>query len=904
MSLQFQYPWLLFLLWLIPLAGLLWHLLTRRRTGHGAFVSATMAARLAPPWSPVRRHWQLALLMTGLALALIAAARPQWGMREETVYQRGRDLLLVLDVSRSMLARDVHPSRLGRAKADLQDLVRQMRGDRVGLLAFRGRPVLLCPLTTDYGFLSQTLEGADVDSAPAGETDIGDAVLEGLQSLKDDAGSHKAIVLVSDGDDLAGKVGEAIAQAKEQGVAVFTVGFGSTDGAPIPSATDRKANMSYQGHEVVSKLNHGVLRDLAEQTGGAYVPVGQANVKLGDLYRDHLSRIASRDLEESVQRRYVERYQWFLFPAVLCFLAIAFLSRGQIFTRPRPPSSPDKAASRARAGQTVLLLVAAGLGSSAATLSLQAEDLPLATNAIPAPSPAAERPAVPEGREGARLAQQLYLQGKYEQSAEAYRSAAGSAARANRDAYLYNAGCALLKSGKMEEAADAFRELSGDDSELATSAAFNQGYALFASGNQPVGKAAATPPDPALAEHHAQLIRQATTAYQKALRLKPDDAQALKSLAVAATATTEAEEQAKIIRLMAEHGQSPPGKLADAMLLQQRQLLRDLPGAFTNTSPSLITTLEGLALTEEQTADLMIPLKGKLLQAMAQGSGSGNQTNAQQQIAMVNAFAEAIRDELSGVTAALRDLDRSAYGTATRAEGSIYTLWKGIAGYEALLREDIERQTNAIIETVAAPAPAEAGVIASVSNAQAEATLLTMLFKERFDQTVPKEGITRPAPQTSTNNTTQGTNAVEVVLSKEDRAKIITLAGEAITVQQSAVKSLAPRLDHSLPDQHRAHALLKEIEKLLPKEKSPQNSQPQQQPKQQQQEKQQPQNQPNNQPKEQPKAQPKPEPQKGQMSQDDVKKLLEKARQREQEHEQEKRERETTFPMSPAERDW
>ncbi len=166
MNLQFQYPWVLFLLWLVPLAGVIWHRLAGRQTGGAGFVSAAMAARLAPRSSPVRRTWQLLLLMSGVILALVAVARPQWGIKEETVYQRGRDLMLVLDVSRSMLATDVHPSRLGRAKVDLQDLIRQLRGDRVGLLAFRGRPLLLCPLTTDYGFLSQALDGADLSSAP------------------------------------------------------------------------------------------------------------------------------------------------------------------------------------------------------------------------------------------------------------------------------------------------------------------------------------------------------------------------------------------------------------------------------------------------------------------------------------------------------------------------------------------------------------------------------------------------------------------------------------------------------------------------------------------------------------------------------------------------------------------
>ena len=887
MSLQFQYPWVLFLLWVIPVLGVAWHVLAIRQTGSRSFVSPQMAARLAPAPAPARRFWQLGLLMTGLLLALIAAARPQWGMKDETVYQRGRDLMVVLDVSRSMLATDVHPSRLGRAKVDLQDLVKQLRGDRVGLLAFRGKPILLCPLTTDYGFLSQALKGADVDSAPAGETDIGDAILETLQNFQGDEGSHKAIVLVSDGEDLAGKVSEATTKAKEQGVAIFTVGFGSTEGASVPSSVNKKEALSFQGHEVVSKLNHEVLRDIAEQTGGAYVPVGLANVKLGDLYRNHLSRISARDLEESVQRRYVERYQWFLLPALLCFLAIAFFSRGQIAIK-RPQTTDIKHQTVKTGGRLIALALVWGLGSGVCCLPSHANG----TN-------------VPPGREGARLAQKLYLLGKYAEAADTYQAAAKTAASATRDDYMFNAGCAFLKAGKLEEAADTFRGLTGVEGELGTSAAYNLGCALFNSGTAPLSQEAATPPDPAKTERQFQSLKQSGTAFQKALRQNPDDADSRKNLAVVAGLSGVAEEQAKIVRLMAEHGQSQPGALADVMLLKQRQLIHEIPNAFTNTTPALIDSLEKLAGDQDQTADLMIPLKGKLLQAMSQSQSSGNNTNVQQQIAMVNAFAEAIRDEMFGTAGALRNLDRSAYSSATKAEGSVYTLWKGIAGYPQVLREDIERQTNAITLTTPNLVNPTDELRKAVSAQQTEALNLTGLFRERFEKTVPPEGISRPVEQTSTNQAT-GTNQTEQVLSPEDRAKILSLAVETLAVQTSASAAADTNLTMSLAHQRQAYTLLKEIEKLLPKDKLPQQNQ-QQQDQNKEQKKDQEQNQQDKQPQEQPKPQKQQEKQeqkKGEMSQEDLKRLLEKAKQREQEHEQTLRERNDSIPMSPAERDW
>jgi Ca-activated chloride channel family protein len=882
MTLQFQYPWVLFLLWIVPVIGLAWYHLAKQQSSGRAFVSPLMAAKLAPHPSPARRTWQLAFLLTGLLLTLVAIARPQWGSKNEAVYQRGRDLLIVLDVSRSMLATDVHPTRLGRAKVDLLDLIRQLRGDRVGLLAFRGRPLLLCPLTTDYGFLSQTLEGAGVDSAPAGETDIGDAVQEALATFQGDAGSHKAIVLVSDGEDLAGKTAEAAAKAKEQGVAIFTVGFGSTEGAPVPSAANRKESMNFQGQAVISKLNHEILRDIAEKTGGAYVPVGLANVKLGDLYRNHLSRISAHDLEESVQRRTVERYQWFLFPAVLCFLTIAFFSRGQIAVRRKTNiehSTSNIQRSILNVGCWVLVLLSS-------TLFAQ-------TNA-----PA----SIPPGREGARQAQKLYLLGKYEDSAATYQGAAQAAASATRDDYLFNAGCALLKAGKAEEAAEAFRSMTGVDGERGSRAAYNLGCALFAdaAGQEQKSKA----PDPALAEKRDKLVNQAGSAFQKALYQGLDDPDTRKNLAVVSGLAPALREEAKIARLMAEHGQVQPGALADTMLQAQRKLLGEIPAAFTNTTPALIGALESLADEQDQTADLMIPLKGKLLEALSQSQASGSNTNAQQQLAQVNAFAESIRDQLFGVASALRDLDRSAASSAAQAESSIYTLWKGVAGYEQLLREDIGRQSNAITVTTGNVKSAAESKHKLIGEEQSESLVLTGLFKERFEQTVPPEGISRPVQQTSTNEAA-GTNATEVILSAEDRAKIVNLTGQALTTQASARDSATTNLNASLTHQRAAYALLKEIEKLLPKEKQPQDN-PQQQkqdPKDDPQQKDDPKEQPKEQPKNQ-KNQEKQEPKKGEMSKEDLKRMLEKAKQREQEHEQEKRERDSTVPMSPAERDW
>jgi Ca-activated chloride channel family protein len=884
MSLQFQYPWVLGLIWMAPVAGILWHVMMIRRPAGKGLISPAMTARLAPAPSPMRQRWQMVLMVAGLLCGLIAAARPQWGTREETVYQRGRDLLIVLDVSRSMLATDVHPSRLGRAKVDLLDLIRQLRGDRVGLLVFRGRPLLLCPLTTDYGFFTQILEGTGVDSAPAGETDIGDALLEAIKSLEGQEGSHQAIILVSDGEDLAGKMDPAITKAREGRIPIFTVGFGSSEGTQVPSPLGKKEFLSYQDQRVLSKLNNELMREIAEKTGGAYVPVGLANVKLGDLYRDHLSRIAARDLEESVQHRYIERYQLFLLVAVLCFLTACFLSRGQRLSRSILP------VTRAVPLKQLMLCLLFGAGITASTQAMtNVESSVLSTN-------------TPPGREGARYAQRLYLLGKYREAAAAYQFAARTAAQASRDDYLYNAGCAHYKAGDFEQAAEVFRSLGGLEGNEGLAAAYNLGCSLFQQASVPPAKETGAP-DPEALEARVQALKQSAAAFQKSLRLAPDDNAGRQNLGVVAGMMNEAVEQSKIARLMAKYGSTPPGALADRMLQQQRKLIHAIPIVFTNDSPRLIDQLEQLGVEQDDTADLMIPLKGKLLQALSQAQSAGTVTNAQQNIAQLNAFAESIRDRMQASSTALRDLDRNALNDAARAEAATYTLWKGVAGPDQLLREDIQRQTNAMAVTEVRPATPPENWTQAVLSGQNEALELTSLFGQRFEASVPPEGMSAPAAAPGSQPAGSETNAPEKLITPETRRKILDLTAQAKALQQSAVAQLNSQPETSLDSQRKAYAVLKEIEKLLPKEKQPQQNQKENKPDQ----KQDPQGQKPPPPKEEPKQQPEPKPQepkKDQMSPEDVKRMLEKAMQREKEHEQEKRERDAYRPLSSGERDW
>lgn len=954
MQIQFANLWALFLLWLIPLgAALAWLILRRRERLLSRFISGVLLRRLAPPDQRGRRYAQLILVLLALFFGLIALARPQWGLREEVVYQKGRDLLIALDVSRSMLARDVHPSRLERAKVDIMDLTRALRGDRIGLIAFRGKAALICPLTTDYGFLSQVLIGTDIDSAPAGETNIGDAIRKAFEAFSADPGSHKAMILISDGEDLTGQALSAAEEAHKKDIAIFTVGLGNPGGSRIPSPeSGGKGSLMHDGKDVISRLDHETLRKIAEITGGAYVPVGIANVDLGTLYRDHLSRIAARDLDESIQRRYIERFQWFLLPALLFLLIAGMLSRGcrPPLRRQALPASPEKEEppailSSATAGlppvpsdavqgtksgaltTAMSLLILTGLicpPAQAATNSFHA--LP-ATNSIVMPSSSETNEtsltveeSFPAGRDGGRKAQSLYASKEYDKAAAAYLAAARAAPGNLENALRYNAGCALYQANRPLEAAEVFRDVMRQSGADINAAAYNRGIAFARAAsqtNQPLPEKSPVTTE----ELRAEWWNKAGESFQTALVTQPSDKESRWSLAAVAARLPEVEEQARIARLMRLWGNTPPSDLADHLLHDQRRIGISIPGAFTNPAPARITSLEKLAEDQKANADLLVPLKGILLEhAAAQARQSSASSNMALQVATLNRYIEALRDQMKKTSDELRDLDSGAALSSQSSEAAAYSLWKGVADYQALLREDIEQQTNLILVTGSTYPPVNGQTRLRLAREQDESADLTTLFAERFKAMVPESGLPAPgtsstAPSPSPAGPTRAaaasmespTNAPPL-LTAQDREKIIQMAAEALAAQKRAAQKFQdPDVADALPDQRIAYAKLKEIEALLPKQQQQQNQQQEQQQQNQEQKQQQPQPQPSSSQQQQQQKQeqsPQDKNQKQDMSPEELQRLLERARQREQDYRDEKRHQNRYMPLPPIVRDW
>ena len=321
---RFVNPIFLILTAIVPVAGLWWAFLRVRRE------KALKKITLNVPKSSVS-GLQMGLVIAGLALALFAAARPQWGRVTEKTVERSRNVVVAIDVSRSMLAQDVRPNRLERAKADVADLIDSLDGDRCALVAFRRTGVVICPLTTDHSYLRSALEQLTPESAPRGETDLGSAIRAALDALDPAADDHNAIILISDGGDLRGEALQNAELAKKRRVPIFTVGIGDPKHASTIPAEDGRGVQMYRGQPVREKLEEAALKAIAETSKGRYVPLataGTAETTLGAIYRRFLRQVAAKEQNEEAERA-AERYQIFLIPGLALLIAGAMLSKGR-----------------------------------------------------------------------------------------------------------------------------------------------------------------------------------------------------------------------------------------------------------------------------------------------------------------------------------------------------------------------------------------------------------------------------------------------------------------------------------------------------------------------------------------------------------------------------------------------
>ena len=277
---------------------------------------------LMPRQSSVKPLFKFIILLTAFIFLVVGVTDPQVGSKLEKVKREGIDLYLVLDVSNSMLAEDIKPNRLERAKMAISNLIDRLQGDRIGIVVFAGHAYKQLPLTTDYSAAKLFLSAVDTKIVPTQGTAIGEAINMATESF-DDTQHNKAIVVITDGENHEDDAVGAAKSAVEKGIKVFTIGMGLPDGSPIP-LYDRNGNKlgfkkDRQGKTVVTKLNEDMLRQIAAAGDGSYVRASNATSGLSKIL-DDINKIQKKEIETRQFTDYEDRFQLFLAMALILML--------------------------------------------------------------------------------------------------------------------------------------------------------------------------------------------------------------------------------------------------------------------------------------------------------------------------------------------------------------------------------------------------------------------------------------------------------------------------------------------------------------------------------------------------------------------------------------------------------
>ncbi len=499
---------MLHLLWLAPLlAFVAWRAFRKRKEALRRFAAHPLITAAAGEAAGRRRFWKSAMTLAAVALLAIAIARPAWNRIPQQVTQRGRDVVFILDVSRSMLAEDLRPNRLERAKLAVQDAVSRLSGDRVALIAFAGVASVKVPLTIDYGFFRMALEDLEPDSVPRGGTMIGDAIRKAVHAVFDDKPSkYRDIILITDGEDHDSFPEDAAKEAGAKGIRLIAIGLGDENvGRRIPYTNQRgdRTFLQYKGQEVWSRLDAKTLRRMAAATpGGRYLNVATGAIDFGDIYARLVASADRRDVETRTIERYEEKFQIF---AGLAFLLLL----GELLIKEFKPRSEavseavaaqPKAKTAARAAAVLFAVIAL-----ASAQSLQG---------------ASARSLVSEGNHS-------YESAKYDDALNAYREAATK--DPETPTARFNEGAALYRQEHYDEAVTAYLDAAqlareSENENLEARSRFNAGNAFF----QQSGAYAKSNPQEAL-----DALRKSSGAYKQALELDPNLTAAAENLELA-----------------------------------------------------------------------------------------------------------------------------------------------------------------------------------------------------------------------------------------------------------------------------------------------------------------------------------------------------------------------------------
>lgn len=320
---RFAFAKFSFLLLLVPalIVFIVWAF-RQKRAAMVRFGNMELIQKLTATVSPRRQRWKSALIVLTVLALTLALLRPQWGTKLRTVKREGQDILVALDVSKSMLAEDIKPNRLAKARHEIASLIDRLEGDRVGLVAFAGEAFVQCPLTLDYGAARMFLEAMEPDLIPVPGTAIGEALKKSMEAFDQSERKHKVMLLITDGEEHVGQPVELAKEAAKAGIVIFCVGIGSPQGVPIPDFDENGRRIGFkkdrQGEVVMTKLDEITLEKIALETGGKYYRGSAGEVELERIYEE-ISAMEKKALASQQFAQFEDRHQ------VLIVLALLFV---------------------------------------------------------------------------------------------------------------------------------------------------------------------------------------------------------------------------------------------------------------------------------------------------------------------------------------------------------------------------------------------------------------------------------------------------------------------------------------------------------------------------------------------------------------------------------------------------
>lgn len=322
--------WILFALVIAILPAYIWNFWRKGRALR-MLASLDILKRINASVSISRQVFKAIVLMVAFVFIVIALSRPMWNPKPREVKRKGRDVVILLDVSRSMLAEDIKPNRLERARIAIKDMMERLGGDRIAIVTFAGDSTVRCPLTNDYSFVRMVLNSITTESTTMGGTRVGDAIRDATKKVFDEeVREYRDIILITDGEDHDSFPVQAAEAAGNAGVRIIAIGLGDEDEGsliPIVGADGRRRYLEYDGERVRTKLDGDMLRQVALATpGGKYVPVETGTFDLDEIYDWLVASARKRELESAEMMQYDEKFQIFLAIGIVLIFCEALIS--------------------------------------------------------------------------------------------------------------------------------------------------------------------------------------------------------------------------------------------------------------------------------------------------------------------------------------------------------------------------------------------------------------------------------------------------------------------------------------------------------------------------------------------------------------------------------------------------